>query len=467
MANSGGKITSPVSFADVNAVLGTSYTTLNEICTTSKVKRWARFKPIRHSSKTILTATQRHNAHWGLNVPFITESSRLMNSMVYSILQSSTQEYWQHQRPSGGTNSPYRLTDYVAKPNDATTQPWVGSLAGYNHNPSFPVLVSFSGNGIKKNGDVYEINLQSAGSTITWTITNQGEDLCVQDFCNWNIDGRDGCNWRPVAQLFYPNGTTPWYQVTRATAMAGGTQITATRSTVLTVSLSTASKVMNQLYHACIGIGCTDTAANGYPTDNENLFILPFDKNLSTYWLPQFYYKLRFVNYYTHNIKVTQVWYWGTTSGVGRWKQATNTGGSQSFTIGNDIQSGNIGVVMEIDRTDVTVYFVSSGSSSSVSPKFYIQALESVNAGSSTTRGLLPKVERTDGVQGWVNPPAGYISIDSDSSYSTRKTALKQTVRAELPHGLSRGASASYHMQTQVGTAGFVEVNSFSISVSS
>lgn len=473
MSYSGLKITAPVSIDDVKHVLGVGHNSVADLCRSSAINKWARFKPVRHSTKTLITITQRYNAWYGFSgntgIPYVTDASRLMNYMVYSIIQAKemagSQTYWIYSKPAGGSNTPYRLSDFVAKPNDATTPPWVGSLAGYNHSASFPVKVTLSGTGIRNNGGVYEINLQSAGGSITWTIQNQGEDLCVQDFFNWTVGQLNPyCKWRPVVQLFYPNGTTPWYNVDRPTASAGGTEITESRSTALTVSLSTAGKVENQLYHACIGIGCTDTSGSMFPSPNEDLFILPYDINSSSYWLSQFYYQLRFVNHFTHNIKVKEVWYWGTTGGVGVWKQATNTGGSQSFVVGSDILTGDIGVVMEIDQTDIDVYFVPENSSLSVSPKFYISYNETIDPNES--KYFYPQDVNSQGVWGTPNP--NRILISADPSYSSRTTPLKQTVRAKLTNGI-RGSvtSFTYHMKTQVDTAGWVDVNTFSIRIGS
>ena len=46
MANSGGIISAPVSFADVNSVLGTSHTSLGLLCTDNNINKWAKYKPV-------------------------------------------------------------------------------------------------------------------------------------------------------------------------------------------------------------------------------------------------------------------------------------------------------------------------------------------------------------------------------------------------------------------------------------
>lgn len=55
MAHSDGHITSPVSFADVNATLGTSHTDLFALCTDNNVNMWSAYKPIYSAKVGILT----------------------------------------------------------------------------------------------------------------------------------------------------------------------------------------------------------------------------------------------------------------------------------------------------------------------------------------------------------------------------------------------------------------------------
>lgn len=55
MAHSDGHITSPVSFADVNATLGTSHTDLFTMCMDNRINMWSAYKPIYSSKIGLLT----------------------------------------------------------------------------------------------------------------------------------------------------------------------------------------------------------------------------------------------------------------------------------------------------------------------------------------------------------------------------------------------------------------------------
>lgn len=69
MAHSNGIITAPVSFGDVNAVLGTSHTDLHALCEDNNINRFAKYKPVRSSVKGIMTDADFIAAGYGLSAP--------------------------------------------------------------------------------------------------------------------------------------------------------------------------------------------------------------------------------------------------------------------------------------------------------------------------------------------------------------------------------------------------------------
>lgn len=431
----------------------------------SEINKWARYKPVQYAKIPELTHAQRLSVKFGLNVPFVTDAGALMNDTVYSLLQapsSATNIGWEYYKPTGGANSDYRLNDFVAKANDGTTTPWAGSLAGYNHNAPFPCTVNIdqsSGYVVSMGADTYEVNIQAVSSVKFKFTPATGSDLCIQDFLDWSLQD-DTIKWRPLLQMFYPNGTTPWYQVSQPTATAGGTEITATRSTVLEVSVSTTGRVLNQYYHVCLGIACCDTSGTRLPAGEtaqaKRLFIAPYDRSVR--FTPQFYYRLRFVNYFTHAIKVVEVWY----PYQGGYKRATESGGSQSFIVGSDILSGNLGIKMEITRTNLDAYFVKMYTSATQTPKMYIQAGEQIGSGTTSNKEFIPAPADNYGAE----TPYWYIQADSD--YATRNPKLTMIAYAQMPHGITSNmtATATYHMQSQIESQGWVDVNTFSVRVS-
>ena len=66
-----GIISAPVSFADVNAVLGTRHTDLGNLCKDSHINKWARYKPFSAPILGLPTESQRQDYYYGLLPPLM------------------------------------------------------------------------------------------------------------------------------------------------------------------------------------------------------------------------------------------------------------------------------------------------------------------------------------------------------------------------------------------------------------
>lgn len=114
-----GIVTAPVSFADVNSVLGTSHTSLGLLCTDNNIKMWAKYKPV--VKNLISTIDQldsnkqwKDTATWwkGTNSNCgITYTSYTTVAAARTAIINKT-AIWSYTKPSGGSSSPYRLTDF-------------------------------------------------------------------------------------------------------------------------------------------------------------------------------------------------------------------------------------------------------------------------------------------------------------------------------------------------------------------
>lgn len=119
MAHSGGIITAPVSFADVNAILGTSHTDLGNLCKDSHVNKWAKYKPV---VKNLISTTDQlasdktwlSSATWwkgtNSNCGITFQSYSTILAARTAIINKTA--IWSYTKPSGGAASPYRLTDF-------------------------------------------------------------------------------------------------------------------------------------------------------------------------------------------------------------------------------------------------------------------------------------------------------------------------------------------------------------------
>ena len=130
MAHSNGKITAPVSFADVQAVLGVSSTDLATLCRHANVNKWARYKPVINNIISTLDQWDSANNTWKSTANWYkSNAANNYNCGVSMILSDASDPNLRNLVttykngisrivPTGGSSSPYRLTDF----------------AGYNHN---------------------------------------------------------------------------------------------------------------------------------------------------------------------------------------------------------------------------------------------------------------------------------------------------------------------------------------------
>lgn len=127
MAYSSGKITAPVSIYDVQQALGNSSGDLGTLCQASSINMWAKYKPVRLN--VIDTVTGQWDATNNTWLSTATWWKGLANNFagltpceVGTIAQivshyDGDMNGWSYDKPGGGANQPFRLTDF----------------AGYNH----------------------------------------------------------------------------------------------------------------------------------------------------------------------------------------------------------------------------------------------------------------------------------------------------------------------------------------------
>ena len=124
-----GVITAPVTDSDIKAVLGISNTSLSTWCTSEAVNKWAKWKPVIFNKMAQLTAANFVSANYGIdlipswgradymfNFLFASQADRQSNTNWWPDCdvqkQSLSLEYWIWQPPTGGSTSPYRMTDF-------------------------------------------------------------------------------------------------------------------------------------------------------------------------------------------------------------------------------------------------------------------------------------------------------------------------------------------------------------------
>lgn len=426
---------------DIQAALGESSGAVDVLCKSNNINKWARYKPVRHSTKKPITQSERNSVAWGLSVPYFTSE---INEAVYNIMQapSYADVGWGYLKPNGGNNAPYRQSDFGKTPNDASQAPWVGTMQGYNHQAKFPMEVSLDETGVTRQSGSYDVNIQIISELKFFFQNPTGDDLCIQDFIKWGIQG-SGMTWRPFFYLYYGDS---WYSSsTQPTRYGAGSEFSYTRTNTPTMTVSLANLVQNQYYHLCIGIGCCDSAGSRFPSSDYRSFIAPFDR--SSRFTSQFYYKFRITNHEERKISVTALWYFD--GGRATWVQAS--GDAPYFDIATNAADlirlqFNVSEIPNVSD----VYFVSENASSPT-PRFWITAKESMNGGAETTYYLTPRNSS------WQAPSNNERKIPSGP------TSSYVTLYAEMYTNITSGQIKDYHMYSTTDKVNFAHNGYFRI----
>lgn len=160
MSVSGGKITAPIGVADVAKALGTNSSDVGTLCTSEKINKWSKHKPLQYSKVTELEESDYHGSdyHWGLVPPEIT-----LADDAKTLVEAYKATNWEYLKPDLSKGHVARLTDFDK----------------YYHN-SEPVIRT----GVKKTDAPILVNQYDKGNTITIELkTPTSEDgLCLADF---------------------------------------------------------------------------------------------------------------------------------------------------------------------------------------------------------------------------------------------------------------------------------------------
>lgn len=122
MAHSNGIITAPVSFGDVNATIGTAHTDLGSLCVDNNINIWAKYKPVRYPNLNTIDQYDFTQGKWkstatwwkGVGTDFGGLTPKEVASL--SLLKAAydgNMNGWVYNKPQGGANQPYRLTDFA------------------------------------------------------------------------------------------------------------------------------------------------------------------------------------------------------------------------------------------------------------------------------------------------------------------------------------------------------------------
>jgi hypothetical protein len=406
LGHSSGYISAPVSFADVNAALGTRHTDLGNLCKDDNIEKWAKYKPFRKNLVGLPSEADRRNARFGLN-PAILASGNLFNKIAWDcvcgVVKSANNlgGLWEYLKPRGSTyNEHYRLHDFV----DVTNQ-----TNGYKQDTSIPISVSVFATNIIHNGDIYELNTST--SPILDVVLSAGggaNNIALWEFLQTAYN-TSGANWRLRVGVFVDNGFTPWYERSQELNISRVSDVItfsgATSAVTVGTSIDFSGLTVNTgtIYYVVVGIQRCDASGNASVDYLDSGFgILPpwTDEQAADGNWP-FLFKIKLVSYFDRKIKFgfdNQTIGWGTSS----WFTYSASVFNGSYT------SGQMWLTCQVERNANTLYFVKSTSTRSGNK---------INFGASSDNGqtiveLTPMQSRNP----WTEAPANGVEIPSTSS---------------------------------------------------
>lgn len=206
MPTNKGVIRAPVSIEDVRRTIGDNSTDVGTLCRSSKINRWAIYKPEKINKVGMITLNDRKDNNMGLTPVTL---ARLKNSNYHiATAQNTVSEVeseirmWDYQPPTGGNNSPYRLSDFV---NDTLV-----TSNGYNHEAK-PCDADWTDMEVSRNGIqslTYRPNFSAKLTEDTSSILGSANN----DFMPLSYVADTQSDWR-IGYAIFDDGFNRWHFV--------------------------------------------------------------------------------------------------------------------------------------------------------------------------------------------------------------------------------------------------------------
>ena len=132
MGYSNGIVTAPVSVYDIRNAVGHSSGDLGTLISSGTINKWAKYKPVRRQGIEFQNQWDssarkwKNTATWwkgdglcGMTTQVSTEFGSITNSSSWAYKLINGLLGWTYQKPQGGSNSPYRYTDFAQYYRDA------------------------------------------------------------------------------------------------------------------------------------------------------------------------------------------------------------------------------------------------------------------------------------------------------------------------------------------------------------
>ena len=160
MSHSNGIITAPVSIDDVKSVLGETSNDLATLCKSSNINMWAKYKPTSYGAPFPSDWYRSEDGNFGITFPNINAIKNLISAYT-----ADKKNGYSYKKPSGGSNSPYRLGDF----------------RGYNKNAYPPVNGFYLSSNLGMQGGIVTVNSRGTiSATISTTDDETNDDTILK-----------------------------------------------------------------------------------------------------------------------------------------------------------------------------------------------------------------------------------------------------------------------------------------------
>lgn len=278
MAHSQGNITAPVSFADVNATLGTSHTDLGHLCQDTNINKWSKMKPVTfpyiEPDRTQAVSAYGKTLWWWKGHPEYTEvaaglvvgnytcTSKCIWITVCGVKYlgfSSKIDMLKAFNPIGnayhtGDNSPLANNFIYVPPTGGTAAPFrLADFNNYSQNMPYCVLPDIS----TETGTAYVNPLNQDANKVKCSISlYDGSDTGISPLLFDDLFSLDGTTGMFDVVLGVYSGST-------ITSLASGISITNTNTSRLykeiTIDFSSVATTTNYIGIYCAVIGANST----------------------------------------------------------------------------------------------------------------------------------------------------------------------------------------------------------------
>lgn len=196
MAHGAGHITAPVNTDDVALTIGADSSDVGTLCSSARINKFAKWKPVRYNKVNELTEAERRSVSFGIAFGYIASAtSEAVNLLANLQTAVPTPPSWGYAAPRPGTDW-CRLTDFLNSNNDASP--------GYNHYAKAPMSgfmdITLFKSEFALASKVYPFNFKYGPASYQGVNDTSGIEIPINELNSTITNG----TWRLALLIYFP-----------------------------------------------------------------------------------------------------------------------------------------------------------------------------------------------------------------------------------------------------------------------